>query len=304
MFVDPTFFRSLASLHRAGVPWPQAMATAAGKHAEAQRPLASLAEGRSLAEALGPVVQPLDRAMLQAGESSGRLEATLERIAARHEQEIRLRGEQRAALAYPVVMGHIAALLAAVPDLIAGDVLRGLAWAAGVLVPLWLALWTIRPRRVRTDAAHPGTTPPRVTMFTRSAIEEADAHALLALADGHESGVRYDEVLTLAQRAGAGGRVAFDLYRAKPRVAEGKPLSSAWSAIPDAMARALTVGEETGELGETARQQASELAFRVETRRRKVASLLPLGLMILVGGLVAWRVLSFYLGHFAKYAQF
>ena len=304
MFADPTFFRSLASLHRAGVPWPQALATAAGTKREAAQPLASLAQGQGLAEALAPVVDPLDRAMLQAGESSGRLETTLERIAARHEQEARLTGERKAALLYPVVMGHIAAFLAALPDWIRGDFGTGLLWTAAVLLPLWAALWFTRPRRMKANPDHPGATPPALRPWNRNVIEEADARALLALADGFESGVWLDETLTLAHRAGAGGRVAYDLYRAKPRVAEGKPISSAWSAVPEELARALTVGEETGELGAAARQQATELAFGVEMRRRKFASLLPLGLMILVGGLVAWRVISFYLGHFAQYARF
>jgi len=304
MFADPTFYRSLASLHRAGIPWPQAVATAAGTDGRASGPLQSLAQGQSLAESLGPVVDPLDRAMLQAGESSGRLEATLERIAARHEQEARLRGERKAALAYPVLMGHVAALLAAVPDLIQGHVGQGLLWSLGVLVPLWTALWLTRPRRLAANPEHPGPKAPTATGLTRNAVEEADARALLALADGYESGVRLDEVLTLAHRAGAGGRVAFDLYRARPRVAEGKPLASVWSAIPETMARALTVGEDTGELGATARQQATELAFAVEMRRKKIASLLPLGIMILVGGLVAWRVIGFYVGYFQKATQY
>ena len=98
MFADPTFFRSLAALHRAGIPWPQAVASAGGSDRRLTRPLQSLAEGTSLADALAPVVDPLDRAMLQAGESSGKLEAALERIAARHEQEARMRGQRRAAL--------------------------------------------------------------------------------------------------------------------------------------------------------------------------------------------------------------
>lgn len=304
MFADPTFFRSLASLHRAGIPWPQAVATAGGSDRRLTRPLASLAEGSGLADALASVVDPLDRAMLQAGESTGRLEATLERIAARHEQEARLRGQRKAALGYPVFVGHVAAVLAGLPDLLRGNVGAALLWTLGVLAPLYAVLWLTRPRAVPRDAPHPGPHPPRTSPVNRSAIEEADARALLALADGYESGVRIDETLDLARQAGAGGRVAYDLYRAGPRVREGKPLASAWSALPEDMARALTVGEETGELGRVAREQATALAFRVETRRKKFAAMLPVVIMLVVGGVVAWRVISFYLGHFEQYARF
>lgn len=304
MFDDPSFFRSLASLHRAGMPWPQALATAGGTNREAMRPLESLRDGKTLAESLAPVVDPLDHAMLQAGESSGRLEATLERIATRHEQEARLRGERRTALMYPVVMGHAAAFLAGLPDLIAGKPGSALLWCLAILVPLWTALWFTRPRRLTANPDHPGAKPPVPNLMTRSVIEEADARALLALADGFESGVWLDETLTLAHRAGAGGRVAYDLYRLKPRVAEGKALSTGWSATPEPIARALTIGEDTGELGQAARQQAGELTFVVEQRRKRFASMLPFGIMIVVGAVVAWRVISFYLGHFAQYSRF
>ena len=295
MFADPTVFRSLAALHRAGVSWPQAVASAAGGDAAFGPVRQRLLTGASLADALAPVVDALDRALLRAGEQTGTLEMTLERIAVRHEGEARLKTTRTMALLYPVVMGHVAAGLAGLPDVIGGRPLTGLLWTLAVLAPVYAVLWVLR-RRGPQAAGHPGTRPPRATGLRRSAVEEADVRGLLALADGYESGLRIDETLGLAADAGAGGRVAFDLHRARPRVAGGAALHTAWLAVPDDLAQSLRVGEETGELGRAARQSAAELGFRVEMRRKKIASLLPLGLLLLVGAIVAWRVISFYSG--------
>jgi type II secretory pathway component PulF len=296
MSIDASFFHSLAALHRAGIPWPQAVATAVGGGSELLDVQRALQQGTSLADALGPRLAPLDRAVLTAAEVAGSLEGALERIAVRHEEEARLQAGRRGALAYPVVMGHIAAVLAAVPAFIGPHPARGFLWMLGILIPLWTVLWLARPRHLgKSDAPmHPGSTPPKARWLKRSAVEEADARALLALADGYDSGLRLDDTLRLAGTAGAGGRVSFDLYRARPRVEDGKPLSSAWHAVPDGLAKALTIGESTGELGAVARREAATLGFGVAMRRKKVAALLPLGLMLLVGAVVAWRVVSFY----------
>ncbi len=296
MYADPSLFRSLASLHRAGVAWPQALASAGAGHPRWQGASQALAGGASLAEALAPAVSALDVALLRAGESSGTLEAALENIASRHEAETRMRGKRKTALAYPVLMGHAAAVLAGFTDVIRGDFGTAALWTLSILLPLYAVLWLTRPRRVGAPAGeyHPGTRAPRPGFVMRSAVEEADARALGAFADCYEAGMPLDETLDLAGRAGAGGRAAFDLYRARPRVAEGASLHSAWSSLPEEMAHELRVGEESGELGMAARQIASRLQFAVEQRRKRFASLLPVGVLLLVGAIVAYRVITFY----------
>lgn len=295
MFADAPLFRSLASLHRAGVPWPQALASASGGDSRWRGAEQALAGGASLSDALSAEVAPLDLAVLRAGEASGTLEAALENIAQRQEEDARMQGARRTALAYPVIMAHVAALLAAVPDVLQGRLGSGVLWSAGILVPLYAILWFTRPRSVHNKTArHPGTTPPKAGPIMRSAIQEADARALGAFADCYEAGMPLDEALELASRAGAGGRVAFDLYRARPRVADGAALHSAWQALPETYARELRAAEESGELGQTSRHLAARFRFEVEMRRKRFSSLLPLAILLVVGGIVALRVIGFY----------
>jgi len=295
VFADAPLYRSLASLHRAGVSWPQALASAGGGHARWLAAQQALASGASLAEALAPAVAPLDGALLRAGEASGTLEAALERIANRHEAEVRTAGQRRTALAYPVVVGHLAALLAGFPDAFRGDWGSALLWTAALLVPLYVLLWFTRPRRVQGNAAHhPGTRAPRAGTILRNAIEEADARALGAFADCYDAGLPLDETLDLACRAGTGGRVAFDFYRARPRVRDGEALHTAWSAVPEDVARELTVAEETGEIGQVARQIAARYQFGVEMRRKRFVAVLPVVILLVDGAVVAFRVITFY----------
>ncbi|MDJ0520659.1 MAG: type II secretion system F family protein [Planctomycetota bacterium] len=305
MFADASMFRSLASLHRAGVPWPQALASAAGGDPGWRGAEQALAGGAPLSEALAANVEPLERALLRAGEASGTLERALENIAQRKEDEVRMRGARRTALLYPVIMAHVAALLAGVPDLLQGRVGAAALWALGILLPLYAILWATRPRRVSADAPqHPGTRPPRAGLVLRNAIEEADARALGAFADCYEAGMRLDEALELSGRAGAGGRVAFDLYRARPRVADGAALHTAWHALPEEHARELRAAEESGELGQTMRHLAARLSFQVEMRRKRFSSVLPLVVLLVVGAIVGYRVISFYADVYSGLGQY
>jgi type II secretory pathway component PulF len=305
VYADASLFRSLASLHRAGVPWPQAIASASGGQPQWREIERALAGGANLADALGSAVTPLDRAVLRAGEASGTLEAALENIATRHEAETRMRGVRRTGLAYPVIMAHVAALLAAFPDLFQGRVGAGLLWAAAILAPLYLLLWATRPRRVASEGPwHPGPRPPRAGMLLRSAIEEADARALTAFADCYEAGMSIDETLELAGHAGAGGRVAFDFYSARPRIRDGAALHTAWRALPEEYTRELRSAEESGELGRAARHLATRLAFAVEMRRKRFASILPVVVLLVVGAIIAARVIGFYTDMYANLPRF
>ena len=166
-------------------------------------------------------------------------------------------------------------------------------WALAVLVPTYVLLWLTRSRNVKRGS-HPGTTAPRARGLLRSAVEEADARALTTFADSTDAGVPINEALDLTVSAGAGGRVAFDCYRARPAIAGGAALHTAWKSVPPDMARELSVAEQSGELGATARHLASRLQFNVEMRRKEISALLPLVVILVVGGIIAMRVIGFY----------
>lgn len=107
------FFRSFATLIRAGVPLRRALEVAIeragdGVLREALRAvLAEVEQGGALGDALAKrprAFAPLYVAMVRAGEAGGILDDVLERLAAYLEREAELRKKVRAALAYPAVV--------------------------------------------------------------------------------------------------------------------------------------------------------------------------------------------------------
>ncbi|MHC5011815.1 MAG: type II secretion system F family protein [Planctomycetota bacterium] len=303
MTSSASFFRSLASLHRAGIPWPQAVDSAAAGSARYGGVQRALQRGASLGEALDPVVDPLDAALVRAGEQDGSLESVFQDIAEMHESAARRRRERWVGLTYPLLLAHLAAILLPLPDLIQGRPGAALLWAAVVLLPVYaFLLWQrAQDRRERPRPDRKGSPPPVSTMGPwRNRVEEADARALDALGRLYDAGVPIREGIDLAMRAGWGGRAALDLEAAGRRLDRGEDLAGAWSHLPGEYANRLRTGEESGNLGEAARRAADELRFGVDMRRKRTAATLPTVVLLVLGGLIAWRVISFYAGMYGN----
>lgn len=287
----PPIYRGLAALHRAGVPWPQALSTAAPEDAAWGRARTRVLQGDTFADSLEGVVPGIDRAWIAAGEAGGRLEQALDALALRHEEQHRRRGQRRTALAYPLLLAHVAALLLPIPDLVQGRPLGALVWALLPLVPLYTFLWFSQ----RTPRGT-GPLPHRFPWTNR--VELADAEALEALGVLSDAGVPLLEALPLARQAGARGRAADDLLRAQARVREGLDLAGAWHALPSHVTVGLVSAEHAGSLGAECRAAADRLRFDVEMRtRRSTARLQPL-LVLALGMIVGLRVFLFYASAF------
>jgi type II secretory pathway component PulF len=299
-------YRALAHLHGAGIPWPQAVESASGGGPEWTAVRDRLAKGASVGQAFEPVADPLDAALLRAGETSGSLQATLGEIAAAHEAQDRRRQLRRTKAAYPIFLAHVAALLLPIPDLLGPAPRWGSAigWVALVLLPLYAVMGLLRwaDRRARPPD-DPIAAPPKPLPFVgplAARVEEADARALEALARLHDAGVPMDETARLAARAGWGGRAAVDLHAARARVLTGQDVAGAWSLVPPELAARLSAAERAGELSKEAAANADDLRFRADQRGQRTLAALPVLLMLLVGGAIAWRVLSFYLGYYSR----
>jgi type IV pilus assembly protein PilC len=283
----PTLYRGLASLHRAGVAWPEALATTVGDDPSFAVARAQVAGGRPLSEALGARLPGLDLALIRAGEASGRLEQAFEALARRHDDERRRRGQRRAALAYPFLLAHVAALMLPLPDLFQGHVGTALLWALLPLVPVYALLFVAR-WTPRNDEPLPYRFP------WTSRVEEQDASALDALGNLYDAGVPLLEALPLARRAGPRGRAAMDLARAEGRVREGLDLAGAWRALPAGITVGLATAEKAGSLGAECRAAAERLAFDVDIRRQKSTARLGPVLVLVLGAIVGLRVILFW----------
>ena len=137
-------YRSLSALHRAGIGWPAALRQGAPPGGVWEGARTRVDAGQPLSQALDGCVPGLDLALLAAGERSGGLEGTLESLATRTEARRRRASERRAALAYPVLLAHVAALLLPLPDLMRGRWGAALLWCLAPLSLIYGVLWLSR----------------------------------------------------------------------------------------------------------------------------------------------------------------
>jgi type II secretory pathway component PulF len=284
-------YRGLAAFHRAGAGWAEALAALPETDPAWALARTAVQSGSSLADALAPHVPGLDVALLRAGETSGRLEQALEDLAERHTLAHRRRGQRRAALAYPFLLAHVAALLLPLPDLVGRQYAAALLWALVPLVPVYGLLFLGR-------LAAGGTGPLPHRLPWTNTVEEHDAQALDALGALYDAGVPLLEALPLAREAGPRGRAAADFLRGEARVQAGQDLAGAWQALPRETTAGLVIAERTGSLGGELAAAAQRLAFDVEMRRKRTAARLGPLLVLVLGGIVALRVFGFYASYF------
>jgi general secretion pathway protein F len=294
-------YRNLARLHGAGLGWPEAIDAATGGDGRWAAVRDATARGVGVGDAFAPVVPPLDLAGLRAGEASGRMEAILDALAARHEEDERRRRARWTALAYPVFVAHLAAVLMAFPDLFQGRLLAAVLWAAAVLLPVY-GFFALATASRRAAERGPDDVPAAWTRLLRTtaAVEDADARALHALGWLHDAGVPPLSSVPLARRAGAGGRVAEDLSRVEAAVRAGRPMHEGWSATPTVARSRLTTGEETGTFSAACFHAARDFEEAAATRRERFAALLKPVSIVVIGGIVGARVIAFYAGYLSN----
>lgn len=107
------FTRQLSTLIKAGLPITQALATAVDQVTSEkfkdilQKIVASVEGGTTLAESFGQYPAVFNKtyvSLVKAGESSGTLDVTLERLATQQEKELAIASKVRGALIYPILV--------------------------------------------------------------------------------------------------------------------------------------------------------------------------------------------------------
>jgi len=237
-------------------------------------------EQGTVSEALAPVLDPVGRALVRAGESSGSLEHALLRVAEEQEGQRKASHARRVALAYPLAVTHVGAVLAAFPDFWNRRYGQGLLWALAILVPVYLGIVLTRRLGSRSLGKAGGLGD--------------DAAVLRAFGVCVDAGVPLAEATTLARGVAPASRAGNDMARTAACVARGEPLASAWQEVEEDTAVALRQGEHVGELGAVARRESTRLREDAELARKVSLARLPVIMILIVGAVVAWRVFSFY----------
>jgi len=329
-----TFFRSFATLVRAGVSIQRALDVTIERASNRQLNealhcvLADVEQGSTLSDAMSRQPRefpPLYVAMMRAGETGGILDDVLDRLALLLEREAVLQNKLRAALAYPAVVTFAALaltiflLVSVVPmfaqlfasfhvDLPAATQL--LVWlsqilatpfpwlTAGIALPLaGLAAYAFA--RTPAGALAVDAWRLRLPVVGRLLHKTIAARTVRMLATLLRSGIELVSAIETVVPVTGSPCYARAFERINRGLRDGEPFGAALAASPlfDPMLVALVrVGEETGELDDMLFKLAEYLESDVEAAIATLGAIVEPLLVIVLGGAVGFCVVGVLLG--------
>jgi general secretion pathway protein F len=320
--------RQLATLLSSGLPLMDAL-TVLVEQEEAQALKSALSsvrdavrEGASLADALKAnprVFSQLYMNMVSAGEASGTLEITLDRLADFLDEQVRFRGRFAAALAYPALMSVIGVgvlffLFAFVMPRVVGMfedmkqqlpfITLALLWVVKFLSTLWWAILIVLGAAiyyVRKYIATPAGKAwldarlLRLPVFGTLIRMIAVSRFTRTLGTLLESGVPTLTALDIV-RAVVGNTVLADaIYKARENVREGEPIADPLrrsGLFPPVVIQMVAVGEKSGELEKMLLKISDSFDRTVETRITALMSLLEPVIILVMGLIVGFIVVA------------
>lgn len=283
---------------------------------------AGVVEGRRLSDAMGLEAgsfPPLYRAMVSAGESSGRLPEILERLADLQERQAVVRGKVIAAVAYPVALAVVATVVVialmifVVPKVVEqfedmgqqlplltrivialSDFLAGWWWAlAGAIGLAGFLLW----RALQDEAFRLGFDRRLLTLplFGRLLRDLHAARMARTLSTMIASKLPLVEGLALTARTVHNRALRQASEEIVDAIREGGSLSAALrrsAVFPPLLVYMAAGGESSGRLDLMLERAADYLEREFDSFTATALSLLEPGVIIVMGGVVAMIVLS------------
>lgn len=273
--------------------------------------LTQLAAGASFGEALQsarPWLTTFDIALLDTGDRSGRLPATFQLLAAHYTSRAALLRQSLSSLAYPAFLFHFAILLGPLPDLIVkGDFVAYFAKTLTILLPLYvvigLAVFAMQGRHGETWRALMENVLHRVPIVGAARRSLALARLSSALEALVSSGVTIIEAWQLAAAASGSPALRHAVASWQPRLEAGITPADALGTtheFPELFTGMYRTGEYTGKLDDTLRRLHALYLDEGERKLKALAEWLPKIAYLLVAGMIAWRVVSFYTDYFNK----
>lgn len=320
--------RQLGTLLGAGLPLDEALATIGGQLENEALAGAfngvreDVVQGESLHNALGRhsrIFPPLYVNMVQVGENSGTLDQVLQRLTDFLEAQARMRSRIRAAMAYPLLMGLIGIgvlffLLAFVvpkvvrmledlgqtlplPTLIlirTSDFLSTWWWLLLLLVPVAVYAWR---RYARTEAGRLRLDRLALTMplFGRLNLLLSTARFTRTLATLQQSGVPLLKSLEIVRNLMQNQVLRQVLEDTAVAVREGEGLAAPIrrsGVFPPMVAQMAAVGERSGELEDMLFRVADAYEHQVDLAITGLLSLLEPFMILFMGVVVGFIVLS------------
>lgn len=310
------FYRELATMVDAGVGLVKALRLAAQHSVPnlADAMARQVEEGNSLSSVLERyphLFGDFEVKIVAAGEAGGTLDERLKDLATNLEGTYEMQQKVISKVWYPVVVLHMAVFVPTLPLLVAQGPAVYAATTLGVVIPAWaLILGLIAGYRLsaRTSGFRTAvdTALGMVPFLGQTLRTLASARFLDCLGQLLAAGMPPTRAIQLAAQACGSPTVRARLLPAAERVDAGQTLTRALAgtgALPDIVVQMLQTGEEAGRLPEMLEKVAAYMHQEVEHVSQRVMTVLPILLLLLVGGIVGFIVISFYVGQIQSVMQ-
>jgi type IV pilus assembly protein PilC len=318
-------------MFNAGLPITQALAilSAQQKHRYFKDVLIEVRKdvegGSTLANALKKhpsVFSDLYTSMIHAGETAGNLDVIFMRLSQYIESMTKLIGKVKAALAYPIVVLIVAAILTALIMIKVVPIFEGMfadlgaelpvlsqviidvshfvaanvaliVIGLGVLVFLFRGYYrTYKGKRVVDRMKL------KVWIFGPLLLKLSVARVTRTLATLLTSGVEIIESITITAKTSGNAIIEDAVLKSRAAVQEGKPLYEAWEeekVFPFMVTQMVGVGEQTGSLATMLEKIADFYEEEVDQAVSALVSMMEPILIVVLGGIVGAIIIAMYL---------
>lgn len=313
------FARELATLLGVGVPALDALETMARQRGgRAKRVLDGLCErlrtGRGLSEAMREdadgTFDEISIQMVEAGQQSGRLETTLDRLADFHERRDALRGKLATAMIYPAFVGVVAVavglflMTAVVPKILAplaeqgrelpwitrvvkamSDALLGYGIIGGVAVAGMVA---VAAALLRTEAGRVWwhRTQLRLPLVGPTLRQQAVGHMAVVMGTLLESGIDFGRACLITARSSPQRVIRGALEAGHEAVVQGRDVARAieeTGEFPPLVVQAFAVGQRSGRLEQVLARVATSAEADVKRNTERLTALLEPVMICVIG---------------------
>jgi type IV pilus assembly protein PilC len=296
------FFHELCQLTRAGITLPRGLEILGKTGGPAVAVSAAMARGEPVAAAFRAAGFPEGEcAVIEAGETSGRLEHVFDRLAEHHKRLAVTRSKIVSRSLYPIFVIHLAAfLLPVAPAVLAGDVtvyvrrvVEILAVFYGLLVFCWVVWRGVAAACASSAAA--GRMLEMVPLVGSWFMISSGARFASTLSLFLSSGGGVLRGLDVAGRAAGSALIAASAARVVREVRSGVPLGEAFGGLPGMPAvvvRAIQLGDHSGHLDRETARAADELTARAIAGLEALAEWAPRILYAGVALFVGWSIIQ------------
>jgi type II secretory pathway component PulF len=253
----------------------------------------------------------LDVALLQAGEHSGRLEATFRLLTDYYNARARMARQLISDLAYPVFLFHFAVFIFPFPTLfLTGNWMAYLFQTFRILLPIYvvvgLVIYAAQSGHGETWRAQLEAVLLRIPVLGTARLYLALSRLAAALEALLNAGVTVVEAWEMAATASGSPALCRAVQAWRPLVNAGQtPAEAVREApiFPELFATQYATGEISGQLDDTLKRLRVYYEDEGSRKLRAVAQWTPRAVYFFVVLTIAYQVLHFYIGYFSQIGQ-